>query len=67
VFARLQRHVGFSHFYIIGWDLPLELAASREQIASILKAEIEFIEQLLFIQANSPGFYSDNVIGSGFY
>ena len=59
---RLQRFVGYGNFNIIGWDQSLRLASSREQIGSFSKAELEFIEELFFTNANSLGFYGDKVV-----
>ena len=59
---RLQRFVGYGNFNIIGWDQSLRLASSREQIGSFSKAELEFIEELFFTNANSLGFYGDQVV-----
>jgi D-alanyl-D-alanine carboxypeptidase len=59
---RLQRYVGYGNFNVISWDQSLRLAASREQIGSFAKAELEFIEELFFSNADSLGFYGDKVV-----
>jgi len=61
-FSRLQKYIGYGNFNVIGWDQSLRLARNYEQIGKFSRVELEFIEKLFAIDANSLGFYGDKVV-----
>ncbi len=61
-FSRLQKYIGYGNFNVIGWDQSLRFARNYEQIGKFSRAELEFIEKLFAIDANSLGFYGDKVV-----
>jgi len=61
-FSRLQKYIGYGNFNIIGWDQSLRFARNYQQIGKFSRAELEFIEKLFSIDANSLGFYGDKVV-----
>ena len=61
-FSRLQKFIGYGNFNVIGWDQSLRFARNYQQIGKFSRAELEFIEKLFAIDANSLGFYGDKVV-----
>ena len=61
-FSRLQKYIGYGNVNIIGWDQSLRIARNYQQIGKFSRAELEFIEKLFSIDANSLGFYGDKVV-----
>jgi len=61
-FSRLQKYIGYGNFNVIGWDQSLRFARNYDQIGKFSRAELDFIEKLFSIDANSLGFYGDKVV-----
>ena len=61
-FSRLQKYIGYGNFNVIGWDQSLRFARNYQQIGKFSRAELEFIEKLFAIDANTLGFYGDKVV-----
>jgi hypothetical protein len=61
-FSRLQKFIGYGNFNVIGWDQSLKFARNYEQVGKFSRAELEFVEMLFSIDANSLGFYGDKVV-----
>jgi hypothetical protein len=61
-FSRLQNYIGYGNFNVIGWDQSLRFARNYQQIGKFSRAELEFIEKLFAIDANTLGFYGDKVV-----
>lgn len=61
-FSRLQKYIGYGNFNVIGWDQSLRFARNYQQIGKFSRAELDFIEKLFSIDANSLGFYGDKVV-----
>ncbi len=60
--ARLQRYVGFGNFNVIGWDESLRHARKQSRVGAFTAAELDFIEDLFFTNADTLGFYGDKVV-----
>jgi hypothetical protein len=61
-FSRLQKYIGYGNFNVIGWDHSLKFARNYNQIGKFSRAELEFVEKLFAIDANTLGFYGDKVV-----
>ena len=61
-FSRLQKYIGYGNFNVIGWDQSLRFARNYQQIGKFSRAELEFIDKLFAIDANTLGFYGDKVV-----
>ena len=61
-FSRLQKYIGYGNFNVIGWDQSLKFARNYNQIGKFSRAELEFVEKLFAIDANTLGFYGDKVV-----
>jgi len=61
-FTQIQKHVGYGNFNIIGWDQSLRIARHRNKIGAFTAAELDFIEDLFWINTDLLGFYGDKVI-----
>lgn len=61
-FSRLQKYIGYGNFNVIGWDQSLKFARNYDQVGKFSRAELEFVEMLFSIDANSLGFYGDKVV-----
>ncbi len=62
--ARLQKYVGYGNFNIIGWDQCLRIARYQQSLGAFTRAELDFIEEIFAIDADSLGFYGDKVVTS---
>ena len=60
--SRLQKFIGYGNFNVIGWDQSLKFARNYDQVGKFSRAELEFVEMLFSIDANSLGFYGDKVV-----
>ena len=60
--ARLQKFVGYGNFNVIGWDKSLRFARNYDQVGAFTRAELDFIEEIFFTEADSLGFYGDKVV-----
>lgn len=60
--TRLQAYVGFGNFNVIGWDESLRHARRQGSVGNFTAAEIDFIEELFFTNADTLGFYGDKVV-----
>jgi len=63
-FRRLQNYVGYGNFNIIGWDQSLKLARNLDVVGAFTADELELIEELFFVDAQTLGFYGDKVVTS---
>ncbi len=61
-FSRLQKYIGYGNFNVIGWDHSLKFARNYDQVGKFSRAELEFVEMLFSIDANSLGFYGDKIV-----
>ncbi len=62
--VRLQKYVGYGNFNIIGWDKCLRIARNHQTVGAFTRAELDFIEEIFTIDADSLGFYGDKVVTS---
>jgi len=60
--SRLQKYIGYGNFNVIGWDQSLKFARNYDQVGKFSRAELEFVEMLFSIDANTLGFYGDKVV-----
>ena len=59
---RLQNHIGYGNFNIIGWDQSLKLAKRQSSIGAFEKAELDLIEEVFSSDADNMGFYGEKVV-----
>jgi hypothetical protein len=62
--VRLQKYVGYGNFNIIGWDQSLRMARNHQAVGAFTRVELDFIEEIFSIDADSLGFYGDKVVTS---
>ena len=60
--SRVQKTVGYANFNLLSFDEMLIFAHRYPAIGKFSKAELAFIEQLFFYDANKYGFYGSKVI-----
>ncbi len=58
---RLQRMVGYANFSLLSFDSALRYARNYSRIGRFTKAEIDFLEEIFYTDANKYGFYGEKV------
>ena len=60
--SRTQKLIGYANFNLISFDDLLVYAHRFPQIGRFTKAELEFLNEIFFYDANEYGFHGDKVI-----
>ncbi|MAY01458.1 MAG: hypothetical protein CMQ38_00595 [Gammaproteobacteria bacterium] len=58
---RVQSYVGHGNFNLLGFDEMLFFARNYEAIGAFEKAELDFLEEIFFADANQYGFFGEKV------
>lgn len=58
---RVQNYVGHGNFNLIGFDETLFFARNYPEIGAFEKAELDFLEEIYFADANAYGFFGTKV------
>lgn len=58
---RVQSYVGHGNFNLLGFDEMLFFARNYEAIGPFEKAELDFLEEIFFADANRYGFFGEKV------
>ena len=61
---RVQSLVGHGNFNVLGFDEMLNYAAQYQQVGAFTQAELDFLEEIFFDDAERYGFYGEKVIDS---
>jgi len=59
---RLQRFVGHANFSLLNFDSALYFARNYSKIGSFSKAEIDFLEEIFYTDAEGYGFFGEKVM-----
>lgn len=58
---RLQRTVGHANFALLSFDEGLKFARNYSRVGRFSKAEIDFLEEIFYTDANDYGFFGEKV------
>ncbi|MAC45315.1 D-alanyl-D-alanine carboxypeptidase family protein [Oceanospirillum beijerinckii] len=60
--GRVQRTIGHGNFNLINFDQMIKYGRNFSQVGEFTKTELDFLEQLFFVDAGKYGFYGEKVL-----
>lgn len=60
--GRVQRTIGHGNFNLINFDQMIKYGRNFSQVGEFSKTELDFLEQLFFVDAGKYGFYGEKVL-----